>query len=259
MKFLSLNHYWRILATVITYTTFGLGAFVPCLYAIVLFFLPMTVAEKQRHIRRCISKLFRFFIDMMQFLGLMNYHIEQKNNLPVLKHIVIANHPTLIDAAFALAYIDNLCCIVKKPLTRNLFTCIPIKLAGYISNDAENLVELAVEKLQAGENILIFPEGTRNEYDNQLDFKRGAANIAIIANSRILPVVISCLPRALQKHKKWYQLPTVKSHVLIRILPSMSIEESIDTSGPRTLQYRRLTEFWKKLYLKEIQHIKSNS
>ena len=256
MKFLSLNHYWRIIAAGISYVTFGIGAFVPGLYAIILFFLPISQEEKQRRIRRSISRLCRFFINMMQFFGLMSYHIDQQNSFTVAGHLVIANHPMLIDAAFALAYIDNLCCVVKEPLTRNLFTCIPVKLAGYISSDAENLIECTAEKLRAGENVLIFPEGTRNQYDTQLDFKRGAANIAIIANSRILPLVFSCLPRALQKHEKWYQLPTIKSHILFRILPSMSIEESVDTSLPKTMQYRRLTEFWKDLYLVEIQSIK---
>lgn len=256
MKRLSLNHYWRIIAAGTSYLAFGIGAFVPGFYAIVLFFSPLSPADKQLRIRRSISQLCLFFVNMMQFFGLMSYRIDQQNSFSVQGHLVIANHPMLIDAAFALAYIDNLCCVVKEPLTRNPFTCIPVKLAGYISNDADNLVQLAAEKLRTGENILIFPEGTRNQHDTQLDFKRGAANIAIIANSRVLPLVLSCLPRALQKHEKWYQLPTIKSRILFRILPSMTIEESVDTSLPRTLQYRRLTQFWKNLYLKQIQSIK---
>lgn len=256
MKRLSLNHYWRIVAAGTSYIVFGLGAFVPGCYALILFFLPLSQADKQLRIRRSISGLCRFFVDMMQFFGLMSYRLENQNSEPVTGHLVIANHPMLIDAAFALAYIDNLCCVVKEPLTRNPFTCIPVKLAGYIANNDEDLVNRAAEKLAAGENVLIFPEGTRNQYDTQLDFKRGAANIAVIANSRVLPLVFSCLPRALQKHEKWYQLPTVKSRILFRIKPSMRLDECIDTQQARTLQYRYLTQFWKDFYRQEIESIK---
>jgi len=256
VKRLSLNHYWRIIAAGLSYTAFGIGAFVPGIYAIILFFLPISKAEKQRRVRNSIKGLCRFFVDMMQFYGLMSYRLENPENAAVKGHLVIANHPTLIDAAFAMAYVDDLCCVVKESLTRNPFTAIPVKLARYIPNDSENLVELAVEKLASGQNLLIFPEGTRNQYDTQLDFKRGAANIAVHAKCSVLPIVISCLPRALGKQDSWYQLPTIKSRILVRFLPSLPLASCIDVEKPRTKQYRELTRYWKALFLKNIQSIK---
>lgn len=255
MKLLSINHYWRIIAAGLSYTAFGIGAFFPGVYALILFFTPISKEEKQRRVRASIRGLCRFFVDMMQFYGLMNYRVENIEHAKVSGHLVIANHPTLIDAAFALAYVDNLCCVVKTALTRNPFTCIPVKLAGYIPNDADDLLEQAVEKLTEGQNLLIFPEGTRNQYDLQLDFKRGAANIAINSQCPTLPIVISCLPRALGKHDPWYKLPTIKSKILVRFLPSLSLAESIDINKPRTVQYRDLTKFWKAIYSKQIQSI----
>lgn len=256
MKRLSLNHYWRIISAGLSYTAFGFGAFVPGVYAIILFFLPISKAEKQRRIRNSIKGLCRVFVNMMQFYGLMSYQLENLENAAIKGHLVISNHPTLIDSAFAIAYVDDLCCVVKESLTRNPFTAIPIKLARYISNDSENLVELAVEKLNSGQNLLIYPEGTRNQYDTQLDFKRGAANIAVQAQCSVLTIVISCLPRALGKNEPWYQLPTIKSRFLIRFLPSQSLEDCVDQTKPRTKQYRELTDYWKALYLKNIQSIK---
>lgn len=256
MKLLSLNHYWRIIAAGLSYTAFGLGAFVPGIYAFILFFLPISKAEKQRRVRNSLKGLCRVFVDMMQFYGLMSYRLENPEHGKVKGHLVIANHPTLIDAAFAMAYVDDLCCVVKESLTRNPFTAIPIKLAGYIHNDSETLLEQAVEKLNSGQNLLIFPEGTRNKHDLQLDFKRGAANIAVQAECNVLPIVISCLPRALGKYDSWYQLPTIKSKFLVRFLPSQAQENCIDKEKPRTRQYRDLNDHWKALYLKNIQSIK---
>lgn len=255
LKHLSLNHYWRIIAAGLSYTAFGLGAFIPGFYALILFFLPISEQEKQRRIRLSIKGLCRFFVDMMQFFGLMNYTLEDQHNANVTNHLVIMNHPTLIDAAFAIAFVDDLCCIVKDSLTRNPFTAIPVKLARYIPNSSEDILEQAVATLNSGQNLLVFPEGTRNLYDTQLDFKRGAANIAVHAKCSTLPIVISCLPRALGKHEPWYQLPTIKSKFLVRFLPSLPLADCINTDKPRTLQYRELNNYWKSIYLREIQSI----
>jgi len=209
MKLLSLNHYWRICAAGLSYVLFGLGVFLPGIYIFSLALIPMDKATKQRKVRHSIKILCRAYVDIMQFLGLMNYVVEGPVPEKLEGHMVISNHSMLIDALFGLAYIDNLCCVVKSPLLTNPFTRIPIKLAGYISNNDPFLIQVAGEKLARGENILIFPEGTRNTSDLQLDFKRGAANMAVINNAPLLPITICCMPRALSKEDKWYELPAI--------------------------------------------------
>ena len=161
----------------------------------------------------------------------------------------------LIDALFILAYVDNLCCVVKHQLTINPFTRLVVSFAGYISNNSEDFIDQATAKLAAGENVLIFPEGTRNTYNTQLEFKRGAANIAVISQCPVLPVVLLCNPRALQRGEKWYQLPAKKSTIHFHINHPLNLNDCIDTSNPRTLQYRRLTLFWREYYLSEINAI----
>ena len=257
MKLLSLNHYWRIIAAVICYVVFAFGAFFPVIHALLIALFTKNGNERQRRIRRTIQRLCRFYVDFMQFCGLMSYELERLNTDHITSKVIISNHSMLIDALFVLAYTDNVCCVVKAQLFRNPVTRLTVCLAGYISNGEENLVEAAVEKLASGENILIFPEGTRNRYDTQLDFKRGAANISIQANSDIVPFLISCSPRALQKHESWYQLPMVKSKILIRINPTLHLEDCIDTNLPKTIQYRRLTSYLRDYYLSAITQLDS--
>ena len=193
----------------------------------------------------------------MQFLGLFSFDLERLNTDKIIGKVVISNHSMLIDALFVLAYVDNVCCVVKEELFRNPVTHLTVSLAGYIPNNEENLVEMAAEKLAAGENILIFPEGTRNQYDTQLEFKRGAANIAIHANSDIVPLLITCSPRALQKNESWYQLPEIKLKMLVRINPTLIVDECIDTTLARTIQYRRLTAYLREYYLRAIRGLDS--
>jgi len=255
VRLLSLNHYWRIFAAGTSYIVFGIGVFLPCLYILFLAFIPMDAANKQTKVRRSIKILCRFYVDFMQFMGLMDYEVINHYKSKPQGHLVISNHSMLIDALFALAYIDNLCCIVKSQLCKNIFTRLPIRLAGYIPNDNESLMELVTERLNNGENVLIFPEGTRNEYDLQLDFKRGASNIAVISKSPILPMVICCMPRALGKKQKWYELPDRKSHISFHIDQPINVSDCIDITLPRPIQYRRLTLWLRDYYKKRISAV----
>lgn len=260
MKLLSANHYWRICAAGLSYFLFAIGGFLPGVYIFFLALLPISKASKQRKVRNAIQALCRFYVNIMQFLGLMRFEFQDQHGAIIPKrrikkiagHMVISNHTMLIDALFVLAYVDNICCVVKASLCGNPFTSIPVKLAGYISNDHDDLVDIAKVKLDSGENILIFPEGTRNQTDLQLDFKRGASNMAIISQAPILPLVICCMPRALGKGEKWYQLPEVKSKIVIQFHPVLKIEDCIDTTQPKTKQYRGLTVWLREYYLKAV-------
>lgn len=255
---LSLNHCWRIFAAGMSYTLFGIGVFFPVIYMLCLSLLPIKKPTKQKKLRKSIQLLCRFYINFMSFVGLMDY--QYKHECHPLKdklkgHLVISNHSMLIDALFILAYVDNLCCVVKHQLTINPFTRLVVSFAGYISNHSEDFINQATEKLAAGENVLIFPEGTRNTYNTELEFKRGAANIAVISQCPILPILLVSNPRTLQRGEKWYQLPPNKSTVHFHINRPLSLNDCVDTSKPRTLQYRRLTEFWREYYLSEINSI----
>ena len=255
MKLLSLNHYWRICAAGISYVLFGLGGFIPAIYIFFLAVFPMDRQTKQRKVRNSLKLLCRCYVDIMQFLGLMNYFIEGPVPKNLKGHLVISNHSMLIDALFALAYIDNLCCVAKGALFSNPFTRVPIKLAGYIANDDPDIINITNEKLSMGENILIFPEGTRNTSDLQLEFRRGAANIAVITDAPILPVTLCCMPRALGKGDSWYQLPEVKSKIVMRFDHPFKVADYVDQNSPKTLQYRQLTQAFRNYYANSISSV----
>ncbi len=258
-----LNHCWRVVAAGISYVLFAIGGLLPGIYIFFLALMPLDSSAKQRKVRNVIQRLCRFYVNLMEFFGLMSYQLQDQHGTVFAKrvtrsvegHMVISNHTMLIDALFILAYVDNLCCVVKGSLVYNPFTRIPVKLAGYIANDDEQLVELAAAKRRAGENILIFPEGTRNQYDLQLDFKRGAANIAVISQAPILPIILCCMPRALGKGEKWYKIPRIKSKIVMQFHPVLQLDECIDTSQPRTRQYRELTQWLRDYYLSAVAKV----
>lgn len=246
-----LRRVWAVIAAAISYTTFGIGALLLGLVFRLIDWLPLSLTKKQRWIRHCIHISCLSFINLMRFLGLLTYQLSVTSTDKVKESgcIVVANHPSLIDAVFILAANKNISCIVKGALWNNFFTSAVVKLAGYIPNDSKDFIEIAVEKLRMGDSILIFPEGTRNTYNEQLDFRRGAANIAVVANAPILPVLITSNPRALQKGEKWYSIPDGGSHFSIQSGDLLNLTSCIDVTRPRTVQYRHLTRYLKKHYL----------
>ena len=257
------NYCLRTVAAWVCYFFFGVGALLPGIYFLFLAVLPLEKPAKQRKVRNVIQRLCRFYVDLMERFDLYDYHLEDHIGVAFLNresrsiegHMVISNHTMLIDALFVLAYVDNLCCVVKQSLLHNPFTRVPVKLAGYIPNNHEQLVELATAKLQSGENVLIFPEGTRNHHDLQLDFKRGAANIAVASQAPILPIVLCCSPRALCKGDKWYKIPRIKSKVIMQFHSVLTLEKCVDTKQSRTLQYRQLTEWLRDYYVNAVTNV----
>jgi 1-acyl-sn-glycerol-3-phosphate acyltransferase len=184
----------------------------------------------------------------MSSLRLLSYSIKPAPQISTSGKLIIANHPSLLDALFILSMCKNLCCITKSALWKNPFTASIVRMADYIPNDCNDFITEAKKRLLRGENILIFPEGTRNHYDDQLDFKRGAANIAILSQCNIIPVIIKCSPRAMQKGEKFYSLPIVAPHFFFDVLSTIEIKKHINNDSSKTLQYRRLTHYLVELY-----------
>ena len=76
--------------------------------------------------------------------------------------IVAANHPTMLDALLVVARLPRGVCVMKAELLRNLFLSRGARLAQYIRNDVgRGMVRDAVQTLREGNQLVLFPEGTR--------------------------------------------------------------------------------------------------
>ncbi len=251
----TLKRVWRILATGFSFILFAVGAILVAVLGII-FILPLPIPKfrKQLWFRNLLRIGCSFFVYVVQLLGLLSLSTRRQVGSPVSGHIIVANHPTLLDAVILIAEFGNICCIVKQTLKKHPITALPVSLAGYIPNSSEDILELAKAKLGAGENILIFPEGTRSDKSEVVSrFKRGAANIAINSDSPILPVTIWCLPRTLAKQEKWYQVPISPPRFVVTIGSPILVADSIDVERPRTVQYRHLTRFLSDHYDRALE------
>lgn len=251
----SIGRFWRVLATGFSFALFGVGGVV--LRVLVFPLLALCVHEPaahQRAARGAVSMSFRAFVGVMRLLGVLRYEVRGLDKLDRKGQLILANHPTLIDTVFLIAFVPNADCIVKGALSTNPFMRGPIRAAGYIRNDrGPDLVGDGIASLRAGGNLIIFPEGTRTPPGSTATLKRGAANIAVRGLRAITPVVIRCNPPTLGKGDRWWHVPPHQAHFRIDVLDDIAVDDFVRDAS-EVVAARRLTDCLQQLFMKESQH-----
>ncbi len=112
-------------------------------------------------------------------------------------HIFMMNHASQLDICCAFAAIpSNLRFVAKKALAYVPFLGWYMQATKMIFIDRSNhqeairSLQLAGERIRAGSNILVYPEGTRSRTGQVLPFKKGPFVLALEAQVSIIPVAI---------------------------------------------------------------------
>lgn len=201
---------WRLLMTGLCFGLFGIGGLLLSL----LWFNLLLVAvhnrnTRRRLARRSISASFRVFLTFASVTGVFRHRIQGAEILRQERGcVVVANHPTLVDYVMIASVMPETDCIVKSALLKNPFLSGVIRAADYLINsDADTLLAQSAARLQRGDTLLIFPEGTRTLPGENMTLQRGAANIAVRCRRDIRTVTIHCSEHMLGKEQPWYHVP----------------------------------------------------
>ncbi len=130
----------------------------------------------------------------------------RKKAIPGTRYVIISNHQSILDILLLNCLRYRFKWISKIENMKMPFLGWYIRMADYITvnrEDNESKEQMMVEAfncLKKGISIMIFPEGTRSN-DSELGFfKRGAFQLAISADTPILPVLIDGTGGVLPKH-----------------------------------------------------------
>ncbi len=248
-----LERCWRVCATGISFFAFGVGALM--LRVLVFPCVNLLVRSRERRIacsREIIRLTFRSFVGLMRGLGVLRYEIVGLDKLKRGGQLILANHPTLIDTVFLMAFVKDADCIVKSHLWNNPFTRGPVRAAGYISNDGgAELVDACIASLRAGSNLIIFPEGTRTPACGAITLKRGAANIAIRGARAVTPVLIGCQPPTLGKGDKWWRVPPRHVQFRIEVREDIDVARFTGDGTTEVMAVRQLTDHLQRFFTEE--------
>jgi 1-acyl-sn-glycerol-3-phosphate acyltransferase len=245
---------WRTAATGIATAGFFLGG--ALLAGVVFPILAIRREGREDRTQRLIQHAFRFYLMMLRGIGLIRLQVVDGERLAACQgKIVVANHPTLLDVVLLMALTPRARCIVKHELWNNRYLRGVVRAAGYIRNDLSPASTLAAcqRALSLGNNLIVFPEGTRSRIGEPIRFHRGVANIAMLTGTSIQLVVISCDPLTLTKGEPWYRIPPRRPYFRLEVAHPMDIQRFM-AYRHRSLGARRLMTELREFYTRRLAH-----
>jgi len=142
--------------------------------------------------QRILRRLFRFYVWWMKITGMLRIEAGGFDEIRNLRGtILVSNHPALLDAFFLLAHLPPAACVMRSGLLRNPVLSGSSLAAGYVTNDSgPGFVRQGIQKILAGENLLVFPEGTRTVSPPVNSFKNGFALVAVRTGAPVRALVV---------------------------------------------------------------------
>ncbi|HEX5126102.1 MAG TPA: lysophospholipid acyltransferase family protein [Rhodocyclaceae bacterium] len=169
--------------------------------------------------RRLACVAFRCYLRCLALMRVYRFNLAALDGLRQAPPMIIApNHPSLLDALVILSRNNNAACILKASLLDNFFLGSAARLAGHIPNNwFIGTISLAVESLQNGSHVLLFPEGTRTEQGPVDPIKGSIGVIAKRANVPIQTVIIDTDTLFLGKGWPWWRSPVMPITYTVRL------------------------------------------
>ncbi len=248
-----LNRVYRMFATAICFTVFGIGGVsMGVLLVPVLVLLYREPLARARAARTLVHGFFRFFIELMRVLGVLTYELHGMEKLKRKGLFILANHPSLIDVVFLISLVPQCSAVVRSNLRRNPFLRGPVMASRFVTNEEGiSLVEDCKAHFDEKDTIVMFPQGTRTPESGEIVFRRGAANVAIRCKQAITPVSIRCEPRGLARYQRWYQVARRRMHFTIRVHDDLQVDPYLDPGTPEPVAVRRLNADLERFFEQE--------
>jgi 1-acyl-sn-glycerol-3-phosphate acyltransferase len=112
-------------------------------------------------------------------------------------YVIVANHQSIYDILVVYGYLPLVFkWVMKIELRKTPFIGFTCHLMGHIFVDRKNrraavkTMQQAGKKLTGGTSVFFFPEGTRNQGENLMPFKKGAFKMSESLGLPILPLTI---------------------------------------------------------------------
>lgn len=171
--------------------------------------------------------------------GRINIHVTGQENIPKDDGFIFyPNHQGLFDVLSIIDICDRPFSVVAKkelagiPFLKQIFSCIGSLFMD--RDDVRQSMQVILEvtqRVKAGQNFLIFAEGTRSRNKNELlEFKGGSFKCATKAKCPIVPVALLDTYKVMDTNS--IRPVTVQVH----ILPPIGYEEYKDLKTPEIAQ-----------------------
>lgn len=179
-----------------------------------------------------------YSIGILEIIG-ANLVVTGLDNIPEENSLFIANHRSLLDSPLLMA-------IVKEPLSfisKMEMKKVPIfsqwmQVLQCLFLDRSNsraglkTILQGIDNLKTGDNLAIFPQGTRSMGDEFLSFKAGSFKLAVKSGKPIVPIAIHGTDDVFENNG----MNVKPGDVHVRIFPA------IETKGMTLAQQKELPQ-----------------
>lgn len=214
--------FWKIYSPIALGLGFGMLGILCAFWMPFAFVLNYVLPEKSRHVigRLAIRIGLNFYLFFLSlFCGCRFNFAITRNDLSNKAGVIVANHPSLLDAVLLLALIPNTVCVMKSSLLDNPFLGASARLAGFIRNsDPFDMITHAKQVADEGTNLLLFPEGTRSLSMHKVNtLNQSAALLSSKLNLPIRAFIITYDQSFLGKVNKVTSIPSLPMKISVRV------------------------------------------
>ena len=200
---------------------FAISVFLVVSFCVNLLCLIVGLIPGARRLRYCLRSVLQFlfrrwacFLGVIRVLNLRTppkTHKKEKDG-----EIWVMNHPSLLDGSYLLKFVTNGFCIYKREIGGNPLYGATVKLADYIPNiGGADMVRMACDALARGEDLIIFPEGTRSTKVNLDNFRPGFALIAKRSKALINVMWMESPEDFITRDVPFWKVPKLTAHIVI--------------------------------------------
>lgn len=250
----SLDRAGRSIGQIVMFMFFGISSAVMSWLAVPIYSIGVHDPGLRAHgVRRMVRRALRKYIGGLRALRLIDVEVSGLERVATPGALIVANHPSLIDAPILLAYLGDTVVVAKQALRANPFLSASIRGADYVVNDdAVALVDACRARIDAGQALLLFPECTRTPADGAVRLRRGAAQIAVRSGCPVVPVTIVFSEPLLTKQSRWWLAPRRRPRVRVIAHAPIASAPFVSASASVSIAARRLTAHLQDFYAKEL-------
>ncbi len=220
----------RVLSGFAVYGLLGMAVIVGCLL------VAACVWDRARRRELCQGIIHRGmarYARYTEWVGIFRVEFPEAERLRSMRGTIFApNHASLMDATHFLARLPRLVCVMKKAIVGNPFMGISSGLAGYLPMDrGTEFVRRGRDALLAGNNLLVFPEGTRTVEPPVNPFKSGFALMASLAGAPVQTVFIETPVLFMGKNWPFWRTPPLPLKIRLGLGESFRVRPGQSAKG----------------------------
>ena len=176
----------------------------------VLIFLHATNEKHKERNDRIARHMVCWIFQVLLFLTGSTVTVKGQENIPDEPVLFVGNHRSYFDIVCGYPVIGQ-CCgyVAKKEMERIPILATWMRMISCLFLDRKNIKEglktilAGIEQVKNGTSVWIFPEGTRSQKEEMLEFKEGSMKIAEKSGCAIIPVAFKGTDDILEKHMPW--------------------------------------------------------